>query len=225
MCLIVFAYQTIPGYRLILAANRDEFYDRPSLPAGFREDNPDILSGTDLVAGGTWLGMNIRGRFAALTNYRDINSHNPEAKSRGHLIKDYLEYPLNASKYVENIQNATGYNGFNLIAGDRKEFYHFSNQTMKATKIEPGIHGISNALLNTPWPKVEESKKNLRNLIEKRDLSEMNLFKLLLSTKTYPEDSLPRTGLSPAMEKSVSSIFIKTSDYGTRCSSYPYNKR
>lgn len=224
MCLIVFAYQTVPGYRLILAANRDEFYQRPALPATFRDENPEILSGKDLAAGGTWLGIHLAGRFAALTNYRDMSSHKPDAKSRGYLINNYLKKNSGAKKYLKNIKNASEYNGFNLIAGDMKGLYHFSNQTGETTEVQPGIHGLSNALLNTGWPKVEQSRKELSKLIENREVTEENLFKLLLNTDTYPENSLPDTGLPSEMEKSVSSIFIKTQEYGTRCSTVLFIK-
>lgn len=224
MCLIVFACQAVPGYRLVLAANRDEFYERPTLPARFRGENSEILAGKDLVAGGTWLGIHKKGCYAALTNYRDMSSHNPDAKSRGHLVKNYLENDKGTKKYLESIHNAADYNGFNLIAGDPKGLYHFTNQTMKTTRIQPGIHGISNAVLNTPWPKVKQSKEKFQELIENRTLSEEKLFKLLLNTKTYPEESLPKTGLPAEMEKSVSSIFIISPDYGTRCSTILFIK-
>ncbi len=217
MCLIVFGYRTIPGYKLVFAANRDEFYNRPTRPAGFWKDNRGMLAGKDLKAGGTWLGIHKNSRFGALTNYRDMKSHNPDARSRGHLVTQYLNGNQSAVQFLDQIDDEA-YNGFNLLLGDMNSFWHYSNQTGEPIEIEPGIHGISNALLNTPWPKVESSKSRFRELVEEDELTTENLFGLLRNSDTYPEDSLPETGLSPELEKAVSATFIRTEKYGTRCS-------
>lgn len=218
MCLIVFGYNTIPGYRLILAANRDEFYERPTRAARFWDSDPSLLAGKDLVAGGTWLGVHKNGRIAALTNYRKMGSHNPDALSRGHLVTSFLQSRRPAKEFLTTLPNPESYNGFNLLAGDAQSLYHFSNITARSTPVEPGIHGISNALMNSPWPKVEKAKQKFRTLMNSDSLHEENLFRLLADTETYPSDQLPETGLSPEMEKAVSAIFIRTKDYGTRCS-------
>jgi uncharacterized protein with NRDE domain len=218
MCLIVFGYKTIPGYRLILAANRDEFYERPTRAARFWESDPSLLAGKDLVAGGTWLGVHKNGRIAALTNYRKMNSHNPDARSRGHLATSFLQSRLPAEEFLSAIADPENYNGFNLLAGDAQSFYHYSNITNHSTPIEPGIHGISNALMNTPWPKVEKAKQEFRNLMKSGSLHEEHLFRLLANSDTYPSDQLPETGLSSELEKAVSAIFIRTQNYGSRCS-------
>jgi uncharacterized protein with NRDE domain len=222
MCLIVFGYKTVPGYRLILAANRDEFYERPALSAQFWDEDPDMLAGKDLVAGGTWLGIRKNGRLGMLTNYRKMGSHDPDAKSRGFLIRDFLQSRLPAKQFLLNISNPENYNGFNLLADDTSNFCHYSNITNHTTIIEPGVYGISNALINTPWPKVEEARHQFQKLLKNNSLSEENLFQLLTDNETYPENQLPETGLPPEMEKALSAIFIKTEDYGTRCSTVVY---
>ncbi len=224
MCLIVFGYDTVPGYRLILAGNRDEFYDRPTRPADFWKREPYLLAGKDLAAGGTWLGIDKKGRISFLTNYRDMSMHNHEAKSRGHLVKNYLTNDETPFSYLENLNSPDEYNGFNLFTGDHNSFYHFSNITREINKIEPGIHGISNALLNTPWPKVELAKNSFLKLTENGNLNEDRLFELLSNKKTHPAEKLPDTGLNPELEKAVSAIFIQTDKYGTRSSTVLYIK-
>ncbi len=218
MCLIVFGYRTVPGYRLIFAANRDEFYNRPTESARFWPENRNMLAGKDLKAGGTWLGVHRSGRYAALTNFRNLLTHNPDAKSRGHLVTEYLNSDSQPQDFLKSLNNPESYNGFNLLAGDKNKFFHFSNRSMKITEVPPGIHSVSNAFMNTPWPKVTQAKKEFKTLAENDSLNEKNLFKLLLNKKTYPHDQLPETGLSPEMEKAVSAAFIKTENYGTRCS-------
>ena len=224
MCLIVFGYDTIPGYRLILAGNRDEFYDRPTRAADFWEQEPNLLAGKDLTAGGTWLGINKKGRVSFLTNYRDMSTHNQDAKSRGHLVRNYLTGDYTPYSYLKNLNSPNQYNGFNLFTGDHISFYHFSNVTRKIEKIEPGIHGISNALLNTPWPKVKMAKDSFQKLIENGNLNEDHLFDLLTNKKTHPAEKLPETGLDPELEKAVSAIFIQTGNYGTRSSTLLFIK-
>jgi uncharacterized protein with NRDE domain len=218
MCLIVFSYNTVPGYRLILAGNRDEFYGRPTRNADFWEQHPSILAGKDLIAGGTWLGANKNGRISFLTNYRKMSSHNPDAQSRGHLVKEYLTSNDSAYSFLNKLNSANRYNGFNLFTVDQESFYHFSNINLQINSISPGIHGISNSLLNTPWPKVENAKNEFQALIENGNLDEEDLFELLINKETYPYDQLPETGLDPELEKAVSAIFIQTENYGTRCS-------
>lgn len=218
MCLIIFAYRTHPDYLLVLAANRDEFYDRPALGARFWEDCPGLLAGKDLKGGGTWMGVHESGRYAALTNYRAIETRLPDAPSRGLLVRQYLEQGKSAESFPRMLKNSEDYNGFNFLAGDRDSLYHFSNQSNRLTRIQPGIHGISNALMDTPWSKVHHSKKQMNSLIETDSVTEESLFGMLLNRETYPGDSLPETGLPPELEKAVSPVFIQTPDYGTRCS-------
>ena len=220
MCLILLAIKAHPEYRLILAANRDEFYERPSESPAFWHEAPDLLAGRDLRGGGTWFGITRKGRIAAITNYRDPASQKENAPSRGKLVKDFLlgeEPPL---EYLEGVRRAgAGYNGFNLIVGDGDQLYWYSNRGDKVTGISPGLHGISNHLLDTPWPKVSKGKEQLARVLQDRNgpASEA-LFELLRDRSPVPDDALPRTGVSLEWERVLSSIFIWSPTYGTRSS-------
>lgn len=219
MCLIVFSFKQHSKYPIILAANRDEFYERPTRPARFWAQEPHILAGRDEKMGGTWLGVTKQGNFAALTNYRDLTNIKESAPSRGEIVKNYLADNAHPHKYVEMLKrSAEDFNGFNLITGSPDQLFHYSNETDAITKIEPGLHGISNAVLNTPWPKVETAKSEFRDAITGEEIDHTRIFKMLINSKSYPENQLPNTGLSKEMEKMVSPIFIKSKDYGTRCS-------
>lgn len=219
MCLIVFSYKKSSDYPFIFAANRDEFYDRPTSSAHVWDTTPKILAGKDEKEGGTWLGISENGRFAALTNYRQMNEIKEDTISRGMIVKDFLLSDINPRKYLfELIQNQDEYNGFNLIAGYLDDLYYISNKKKGVYKIKPGLHSVSNALLNTSWPKTEEAVEAFEKYVERNSPSEEEIFKILQSKKTYPLDELPDTGLPKEMEKAVSSIFISTHDYGTRSS-------
>lgn len=221
MCLITFAYQKHPKYTLILAGNRDEFYARPTRKAQFwgEEGEPDILAGKDLKAGGTWLGIHQDGRWGALTNYRDFSIQKENPPSRGELVLDFLKSDFEGTSYLQQLlPEADSYNGFNLLLGDKNGLYHMHNQEKEIHSIEPGVHGLSNASLNTPWTKVTRAKERLAKIISQPEFEKEALFKLLLDEDKAPEETLPATGLSQEMEKAVSSIFIKTENYGSRCS-------
>ena len=219
MCLIVFSYQNHEKYPLILAGNRDEFFDRPAKQAHFWKNKPGILAGKDLKKGGTWLGVNREGNFAALTNYRDLNNIRENVSSRGEIVTSFLDKDLMTEKFIQQIdQNALDYNGFNLIAGNIHKLFHYSNETREYSEVKPGIHGISNALLNTSWPKVENAKNEFSEIVAEREPDANSLFDLLQNKKRYPSERLPKTGLSEEMEIAVSSAFIETDYYGTRCS-------
>lgn len=220
MCLILFAHRTSPGYRLILAANRDEFLDRPAAPLHYWSDNPSILAGRDQRAGGTWLGMDTSGRFAALTNYRDPSSANPSAPSRGDIITSYLESRLSGDAFLDTFRNtAQNYNGFNLLVADRENLFWYSNRTDRYLKLGPGIYGLSNHLLDTPWPKVVLGKDCLKTaLAGSGPIDGDSLFKIL-QNREIPDDSLlPHTGIGIEWERVLSSIFITSPSYGTRSS-------
>lgn len=218
MCLIVFSYRKLPEYPLILAANRDELYTRPTRKAHFW-DHSDILAGKDLKKGGSWLGVTKTGKIAALTNFRDINSIKDDAPSRGDIIKNYLSGEQRAKKYLETLKNGRQFNGFNLIAGTPDELYYYTNQDNSQRLIESGNHAISNAWLDTPWPKTRHALNRFEQILEKNHRpAEEDLFEMLNHTETYPDEELPDTGLPREMERAVSSIFIKTTGYGTRSS-------
>lgn len=220
MCLIIFAYDVHPSYKLVLAANRDEFYDRPSASADFWKDYPDLLAGRDLKEKGTWLGITRQGKFAAITNYRDPASFMFDAKSRGKLVKDFLGDKNNAEEFIKKISRQDAkYNGYNLILQDSGGFYYHSNRGRGKQKITVGIHGLSNHLLNTPWPKVVRGKKLMKEALKsKRAAMEEALFALLSDRRFPPPEKLPSTGVDKEWEKVLSPIFIKSPHYGTRSS-------
>jgi len=221
MCLITFAYKKHPKYELILAGNRDEFYERPTRPAQFWEEEgkPNLLAGKDLKAGGTWLGIHKDGRWGALTNYRDPTIVRKDPPSRGELVLNYLNSDHSAIEYLQDLStSAQDYNGFNLLLWDSEHFYHFSNQSKRMETIDPGIHGISNALLDTSWPKLNKANDRLEKLISSEDINKEDLFDLLMDQSKADDDNLPVTGIPRDLEKAISSIFIKTENYGTRCS-------
>ncbi|MGH7631849.1 MAG: NRDE family protein [Gemmatimonadales bacterium] len=220
MCLILIAYDSHPDYALIVAANRDEFYDRPSAPAGFWADAPPVLAGRDLKAGGTWLGIDRRGRFAAVTNYRQGQREPDAPRSRGRLVSDYLTTRLDARVHVERVErDAALYNGFNLIAGDARQLLYYSNREGRVQTLVPDVYGLSNHLLDTAWPKVASTKHALNALL-KDDASALvpALFALLADRRQAADHLLPRTGVSPEWERLLSSAFIASGDYGTRSS-------
>lgn len=220
MCSIFLSYNAHPKYRLILAANRDEFYERPTARAAFWQDAPEILAGRDLVYRGTWLGVSRSGRFSAVTNYRDPNAPTGNL-SRGKLVSDFLRTAETPQDYLRKIQkNAQNYSGFNLLAGEfDSETGYFSNRGAGGVNLlESGVYGLSNHLLDTPWRKVARGKEALKNLLEKEDFAVESLFEILLDTTRAADKDLPDTGIGLELERVLSSIFIETPVYGTRSS-------
>lgn len=219
MCLIVFSYKNHPRYPFILAANRDELYNRPTRKAGFWKEESSILGGKDLKGGGTWLGVSKDGKIAALTNYRNIKTIKDDAPTRGHIVRDFLSADLSPKSFLEALsEDSSRYNGFNLIAGTTEQLYYFNNQNKEIHEISPGNHVISNAFLNTPWPKTDTALQQFEEVIKQSEPKEEDFFQVLGNTTRFPYEKLPETGLPEEMEKAVSSVFIKTPGYGTRCS-------
>jgi uncharacterized protein with NRDE domain len=218
MCLAVFAWKVHPKYKIVLAANRDEFYARPTLQAAEWPDQPDIIAGKDLKAEGTWLGVGRNSKLAFLTNYRDIRRLKNKAPSRGSLVTDFLKGSLNPVQYLQSLENPHLFNGFNLIVSDLNSLYWYSNVNDEIRELEPGIYGISNYLLNTPWRKVEQLRLAFAKTIE-GDFNYQQLFQSLLDTSEAEFSELPDTGLDPNLEKKLSACFIRTPDYGTVSSS------
>lgn len=217
MCLILFAYRVHPDYPLIVAANRDEYMDRPTDPARFWKDHPDVLAGRDRVKGGTWMGITRRGRFAALTNFRDPFASVKDKKSRGLLVRDYLTTEISPRKYLDALSDQrTSYPGFNLLIGSPRELWYYSNRSNTTRSVQPGIHGLSNALLDTPWPKVVKGKERLAACL--RNLDPSCLFELLADEEPAPDEKLPDTGVGLEMERLLSPAFIRIPGYGTRSS-------
>lgn len=219
MCLILFAYQSHPQYPLIVLANRDEFYERPAAPVHWWEDKPEILAGKDLKGGGTWMGVSASGRFSALTNYRDPQNILADAPSRGDLVTDFLTRKEASKSYMQGlVASAPLYNGYNLLTHDGSGLYHFSNQDQKPTEVAPGIYGLSNAFLDTPWPKVARGKSSLNTLLQGKDFDLEAAFSVLGNKEKAPDADLPETGVSLEWERRLSPMHITSEVYGTRCS-------
>jgi uncharacterized protein with NRDE domain len=220
MCLILFAYKTHSRYQLIFAANRDEFYDRPTRPARFWNSSPDLLAGKDLKGGGTWMGITREGRFAAITNFREPENIVKKAPSRGFLVRDFLKGDSSPENYLKMIRKiGNGFNGFNLLVGNHDKIYYYSNRQNKILEIPPGIHGLSNHLLNTDWPKVKKGKHLLSKNISQKNFPDIkSLFSILQDRFNPPDHLLPNTGVSLEWEKILSPIFIRSNSYGTRSS-------
>ncbi len=218
MCLVLLAWQSHPDYPLVVAANRDEFFSRRTAAADFWDDAPDVLAGRDLEAGGTWLGISRSGRFAALTNYRDPSRQKTGAPSRGELVSRYLTGGQSAPEYhAELAACADRYNGFNLLFGDLQALCCFSNCGEGARRLTPGIYGLSNHLLDTPWPKVVQGKSALGAALQALPET-APLFELLRDDRIAPDEALPRTGVSLEWERLLSAAFIRMPGYGTRSS-------
>lgn len=216
MCLILFAWRSHPQHRLLLAANRDEFYRRPALPAHWWDDAPHILAGRDLEQGGTWLGVTRSGRFAALTNVRNPSAR-PGPRSRGHLVRDFLDSDSSPADFIARLRHrASDYSPFNLLLGDGEQL-HYTNHHGEWRQLQPGIYGLSNATLDTPWPKVLSGKQQLAALMTREPQPEL-LFGMLADRTEAGDDELPDTGIDRVLEKSLSARFIHRDGYGTRCS-------
>jgi uncharacterized protein with NRDE domain len=219
MCLILFAANAHPDYPLIVAANRDEAYSRPASPAAFWKDEPDVFGGRDLERGGTWLGMARSGRFAAITNYRQGRAADAE-RSRGELTREYLTGNETPGKYLNDVQaRAAAYNGFSLIAGYPGELWFYSNRGSAPQRIPPGVHGLSNHLLDEPWPKVRRGIAELTALLRAGELELVaSLLQLLSDRAPAPDTLLPSTGIELERERALSASFIEGAAYGTRAS-------
>lgn len=222
MCLILFSYNNHPQFKLILASNRDEFYNRPTTPLHLWDDtglNP-ILAGRDQQEKGTWLGVTPSGRFSGITNYRSMAHTRSNAPSRGLLVSNYLKESTSPKNYLEEIRkDGYRYSGFNLITGDADGMFYYSNISNDIQEIKPGIYGLSNAFLNTPWPKIKKGKAAMDKILSSgSDFQESEFFALLADSDFPPEDELPDTGVGIEWERILSPLFIKSDVYGTRTS-------
>ena len=219
MCLIVWAWKQHPTYKLVLAANRDEFYARPTEPAHYWPDAPNLLAGRDTRHRGTWMGITRDGRFAAVTNYREGFRESSDAPSRGHLTTSFLEGSANPQDYARGIApQASSYNGYNLLLSNFDDMVYTSNRTPEEEVLAPGLYGLSNHLINTPWPKVSLVKAGLADALESREPDPDALFDFMLNADRATDEQLPDTGIPIQIERELSSAFIALENYGTRCS-------
>lgn len=226
MCLIIFAYQASSEYPLIVAANRDEFYTRPTTQASLWQESPAstrLLAGQDKLAGGTWLGITRSGRFAAVTNIRDPSQAELKTRSRGELTRNFLLGTMAPAAYCEKLAASFDqYAGYNLLVGDPNELYYVNNFSGRSEKLEPGIYGLSNGDLDSDWPKVNLGKQRLGALIDAPEsLATDQLIELMRDPQPADDSQLPDTGIGKELERSLSSAFIINPErlYGTVCSS------
>jgi uncharacterized protein with NRDE domain len=221
MCLLVIAWKAHPRYRLVLAGNRDEFHDRAATPLGWWPDDPRILAGRDNKAGGTWLGVARSGRFGVVTNYRDLQAPVEGAPTRGNLVPRFLTGATSPKEFLDDLRGAAQrYSGFNLLVGGPRALYYFSNRGPNApTSLPPGVYGLSNHLLDTPWPKLVRTRERFAKLLEQSEIPPGELFTMLGDREVAGPDALPSTGLPSDWERVVSAPFIVNERYGTRCSS------
>lgn len=220
MCLITFQWQPEAQNKLILSANRDEFLNRPALALHPWSDIEGVYAGKDLSLGGTWLGVHKNGRFAALTNHRDMRIEGPKLPiSRGNLVLDFLISDIDPLEYLKTLEaKAELYAGYNLLVADQQQLGYFSNRSQQAPHLlEPGLYALSNALLDSPWPKVEQAKQQLNSWLSVVD-NQQPLTELLSSTTVANDSLLPDTGIGIEMERVLSCQKIITPNYGTRCS-------
>ncbi len=223
MCLILFAYRVDPDYLLILAANRDEFYGRPTLEAHYWEapGQPRILAGRDEQAGGTWLGIADGGRFAAVTNIRNPAQSTDKPRSRGELTSAFLKGKQTAAAYSQDVlDRSDDYVGFNLLVSDGEDLCYINNRDRELRRLTPGIYGLSNAELDSDWPKIRRGKAQLQELLAAGTVTTDSLLAMMADRATASDSALPATGVPLAMERTLSATFILASDlnYGTRCS-------
>ena len=220
MCLIAVAWKTHADFALALAANRDEFHDRPAAPAGWWNGKQEIFGGRDLTHGGSWLAVSRHGRLAAITNIRRMVPPDPNAPSRGGLVREFVQSSLSAVQYAEEIaERATGYSGFNLLLYDGNELVFCHNfDGFEARRLEPGIHVVSNATLDTPWPKSQRLRRAMQAFVNQRVASRNLLFSALADAEEAKDEELQNTGVGIEMERFLSPPFIRGDRYGTRAS-------
>lgn len=216
MCTLAFAWHDHPTYRFVFAGNRDEFHARPAAAAAWWDD-PEMLAGRDLAGGGTWLGVDRRGRFAVVTNFREGRAAEPGKRTRGALVTRFF-----ASDEIDVFRarldrEAAAYSGFNLVFGELGNALYYHSNRGRSGGITPGIHGMSNHLLDTPWPKVNRATAGLAELLARPAIETDELFDLLSHREPAPTPDLPDTGVGPEMERLLSATFIVSPDYGTRC--------
>lgn len=215
MCLIVVGWRVHPDYPLVVAANRDEFYARPTASLARWPDAPEVIGGLDLEAGGTWLGITATGRFAAVTNVREPGMATG-AQSRGFLTRGFLTGESSAEEYAAEIDGAL-FSGFNLLLGDGSTLVYCSNRDGMPRPLAPGVYGVSNHLLDSPWPKLLAARQRFAEALPRLP-DESAFFELLADQAIVADENLPSTGVPIEWERLLSAIFVKSESYGTRAS-------
>lgn len=218
MCIVFLAHQMHPDADLLLLANRDEFYARPAQAMSQWQSAPQITAGRDLKSGGTWLGFGPDRSFALLTNYRDMRFHNFQGPSRGELITRFFEMQADPASFTAWLhQHASAYAGFNMLYGRPAALHYFTNVGDVSKQLGKGVFGLSNAFLDTPWPKVERGKAKLTALLASATFSTAKAFSILGDTWRPEDEALPDTGIGLDWERFLSSVFITGESYGSRC--------
>ena len=219
MCLLLFALDAHPRHRLVVAANRDEVTDRPAAPLGWWDDAPDVLAGRDLAANGTWMGVTRAGRWAALTNVRDPQNPRPARRSRGALVAEFLGGAETAAEAAARVwAERDGYDGFNLVLRDDASAWAVSTRADRPARLGPGVYGLSNDRLDTPWPKVVRGKAALGAALAADPVPLDALLDLLRDDARPADADLPDTGVGLDWERALSPAFIVAEGYGTRVS-------
>lgn len=224
MCLILIAWRVHPRYRLIVAANRDEFYARPTMPLHRWPEADQLIAGRDLEAGGSWMAVGTAGRFAAVTNFRELEQGPENARSRGELVAGFLLGDETAEDYLATLaERADRYRGYNLLLADGGELFCASNRGPLIQRLPPGVHGVSNGALDSDWPKVKRGRELLAGAVADDEPNPAGLFELLRDETRPPDDALPDTGVGLDNERLLASIAIDGSiagqGYGTRSAS------
>ena len=224
MCLVLIAWRVHPRYRLIVAANRDEFYARPTLPARRWPGESGMIAGQDLEAGGSWMGVDAAGRFAAVTNFRELEQGPADARSRGELVTDYLQDEVPAETYLAELAERTNhYRGYNLLLTDSRGLYCASNRGPPVRHLPPGIHGVCNGPLDSDWPKVKRGRHLLAKAVDRAEPDPQQLLELLRDQAQPADEALPDTGVGLESERLLGTIAIDGAlagrAYGTRSAS------
>ena len=225
MCLLVLAWRLHPRYRLVVAANRDEFHARPAAGLAAWDDAPGVIGGRDLPANGAWLAIDVQRRFGIVTNFREFGRQRRSAPSRGGLIPAYLTGTQAPTEYLQSLEtDAPGYAGFNLLLADQNSLWYASNRADQfGRELAPGIYGLSNEFLDTPWPKLVRVRARFSALLQSAESDSRTalfagLFALLADRETAPPDTVPPGDLSPEWARKLSAPFVLDATYGTRCS-------
>lgn len=228
MCIVALAWRVLDDTPLCLISNRDEFYQRPTAALHAWQNSP-IIAGQDLQSGGTWMGVTATGRWAVMTNFRDGQDQKSYPTSRGHILQDFLESELTPIRFAQELEKKQcDYAGFNLFVGDREQAVYMSNRGEAPQVLAHGVYVVSNGLLTEHWEKTRHLRKRFTQeflpMMQHPDIPESDLYyavwDILEDERKIIPELLPKTGISHEMEQLLSSTFIQSPVYGTRCSNF-----